>query len=154
MKKSWQEKLKDSKDLPKIVTLDKYGQEHWHGKTMVVPAPIEVNEIMAKVPKGKLITVDIIRQKLAKKHSTDIACPLTSGMFSNFAARAAEEAKEEGVKDLTPWWRTLKSDGSLNEKFPGDGELQAAMLKSEGHKLARKGKKIKVENFESSLVKV
>ena len=153
-KLSWQEKLQDSKELPKVVHLKEAGQQHWHGETMVVPAPNEVNVIMASVPKGKLITIDIIRQKLAKKHKTDIGCPLTSGIFAWIAAHATEEAKAEGKKDITPWWRTLKSDGSLNPKFPGEGELQAELLKAEGYRIIAKDKNLKVENYESSLVEV
>jgi alkylated DNA nucleotide flippase Atl1 len=153
-KLSWQEKLKDNKNLPKVVHLNANGQQHWHGETMVVPAPSEVNAVMASVPNGKLITIDIIRQKLAKKHKTDIGCPLTSGIFSWIAAHAAEEAKAEGKKDITSWWRTLKSDGSLNPKFPGEGELQAELLKAEGHKIIAKGQKLKVENYEPSLVEI
>ncbi|MCL5406884.1 MAG: MGMT family protein [Patescibacteria group bacterium] len=154
MKKTWQEKLKDSKDLPKVVTLKKEAQAHWHGKTMAIPAPLEVNKIMASVPKGKLITIDVIRQKIAQKHKTDIGCPLTTGIFSWIAAHAAEEAKVEGKKQITPWWRTLKSDGSLNEKYPGGAENQGKLLQKEGHQIIQKGKKVKVLNFEKALAKV
>lgn len=98
----WQEKLQNSKDLPKVVVLNKSDQQHWHGQTMVVPVPSEVNELMASVLKGKLITIDVIRQKLAKKHKTDIACPLTSGIFSWITANAAEAAKLEGKKTVAP----------------------------------------------------
>ena len=153
-KKSWQEKLRDSKDLPKVVTLQEKAQIHWHGKTMAIPAPMEVNEIMARVPKGKLITIDIIRQKVAKKHGADIGCPLTSGIFAWIAAHAAEEARREGKKRITPWWRTLKSDGSLNEKYPGGAENQAKLLKEDGHIVIQKGKKVRVDQFEDSLLKI
>jgi hypothetical protein len=154
VKTSWQEKLQDSKELPKVVHLNEKGQMHWHGKTMIVPAPSEVNKLMASVPEGKLITIDIIRQKLAKKHKTDIGCPLTSGIFSWIAANAAEEARAEGKNNITPWWRTLKSDGTLNPKYPGGGEQQAALLKAEGHKIVQKGKKLKVDSYESALVSI
>lgn len=51
MKKSWQDKLNDCKDLPKIIRLKETEQIHWGGKTMVVPAPLEVNEVMAGIPR-------------------------------------------------------------------------------------------------------
>lgn len=153
-KKSWREKLADPKDLPKVVTLNANAQLHWRGETMAIPSPMEVDEIMAGVPKGKLITVSIIRGKVAKKHCADIGCPLTSGIFSWIAAHAAEEARREGKTEITPWWRTLKSDGSLNEKFPGGAENQAKLLANEGHVAIRKGKKYKVAHFEESLVEV
>jgi len=60
-KKTWQQKLQDSKDLPKVVILKQHAQKRWKGKTMAIPSPMEVNEIMAKIPEGKLITIDEIR---------------------------------------------------------------------------------------------
>ncbi|MBA7663675.1 hypothetical protein ES703_71722 [subsurface metagenome] len=80
-------------------------------------------------------------------------CPLTTGIFANIAARAAEEAAAEGRKDITPYWRTLKSRGELNEKYPGGVETQAAHLREEGHTIEPgKGKKPpKVKEFEQVL---
>lgn len=54
--KSWQEKLKYSKDLPKVVKITPKIAGRWGtkvGDTVVIPAPLEVDEIMRKVPKGK-----------------------------------------------------------------------------------------------------
>ncbi len=70
------------------------------------------------------------------------------------AARAAEEAAAEGKKDITPYWRTLKSKRELNEKFPGGVEAQATHLREEGHTIEPgKGKKPpKVKDFERALV--
>ncbi len=155
--KNWEEKMKDSKDLPKVVKLAPNGVKHWGGETMVVPAPLEVDEIMRSVPEGKLITINEIRQKLAKKHHTDIGCPLTSGIFVWIVANAAEEMREKGEisdEEITPWWRTLKSGGILNEKFPSGPDMQIKMLEGEGHKVVQKGKKWQVEDYESKVVKV
>lgn len=79
-----------------------------------------------------------------------------TGIFAGIAARAAEEEKEEGEKDVTPYWRTLKVGGALNPKYPGGVEVQAKHLKEEGHniELGRDGKPKKVKNYEKSLVKV
>lgn len=43
---------------------------------MVIASPINYNELMKKVPKGKLITTDILRKSIARKYKTDITCPL------------------------------------------------------------------------------
>jgi len=51
-KKTWREKLMDSKDLPKVVTLSENAQKHWKGRTMAIPSPMEVNEIMRQVLRG------------------------------------------------------------------------------------------------------
>jgi len=155
-RKTWQEKLADSKDLPKVVEITDKMSKRWGTGTLVIPAPREVDEIMGKVPRGKLITINQIREIVARKHGATIGCPLTTGIFAGIAARAAEEAAAEGKKDTTPYWRTLKSKGELNEKYPEGVDAQAAHLREEGHTIEPgKGKKPpKVKDFEKALVKV
>ena len=70
------------------------------------------------------------------------------------AARAAAEDVAEGRKDITPYWRTLKGKGELNEKFPGGITAQAAKLKSEGHiiEFDKAGKPKRVKDWESKLI--
>jgi len=153
-KKTWQEKLEDSKDLPKVVTLNKDAQKHWQGKTMAIPSPMEVDKIMAQVPKGKLITTNEIRQKVARKHKTDIGCPLTCGIFTWISANAAAENEAAGKKNITSYWRTLKSNGQLNEKYPGGIKNQQKHLEAENHKIIQKGKNYLVLDYEKKLVKI
>lgn len=146
-KKDWVAKLHDKKDLPRVEKIPEKMTQKWGRGTIVIPAPIEVDEVMRQVPKGKLITMTEIREVLAQKHNATIGCPLTCGIFANIAARAAEQEHSEGKKTITPYWRTLKSDGSLNPKYPG-GELnQKKLLVAEGHKVIKKGKKYLVENY-------
>jgi len=156
LRKSWQEKLADSKDLPRVVEITGKMSTRWGTGTIVIPAPIEVDEIMKKVPEGKLITVNQIREIVARKHGATIGCPLTTGIFVWVAANAAEEAAAEGKKDITPYWRTLKSGGELNEKYPGGIEAQAARLREEGHTIEPgKGKKPpRVKDFDKAMVEL
>jgi len=151
-KKSWREKLEDSKDLPKVVEIDDKMSKRWGTGTVVIPAPREVDEIMKKVSKGKLITINEIRKILAKKHGATIGCPITTGIFAWVAAHAAEEDASEGKKEVTPYWRTLKTGGIINEKYPGGIDNIKALLESEGHNIVQKGKKYVVEEYESSLM--
>jgi alkylated DNA nucleotide flippase Atl1 len=150
-KKTWREKLLDSKDLPKVVLLKEDAQRHWKGHTMAIPAPAEVNEIMETVPDGRLITIGEIRKAIARKHGADIGCPLTCGIFSWIVAHAAAEKAAGGSKKITPYWRTLKAGGELNPKYPGGIESQKRHLESEGHKVIQKGKKYIVENYDKYL---
>jgi len=150
-KKTWREKLLNSKDLPKVVSLKENAQKQWKGRTMAIPSPREINEIMAKVPKGRLITIGEIRKIVAQKHEADIGCPLTCGIFSWIAAHAAVEEAREGNREITPYWRTLKTGGELNPKYPGGVEEQKKHLEAEGHKVIQKGKKYRVENYEKYL---
>lgn len=152
-KKTWQEKLADSKDLPKVVKLTAAQQKKWGYKTMAIPSPKEVDAIMKRVPAGKLITINRIREKIAKKHKAEVGCPITTGIFSWIAANASEEALAEGKKTINPYWRTLKEGGVINEKYPGGIEKQATLLEAEGHQVVQKGKKWVVEDYEKRLMR-
>jgi hypothetical protein len=62
----------------------------------------------------------------------------------------------EGKVDITPYWRTLKVGGVLNEKFPGGVETQAKRLEVEGHTVItdKSGRPKKVKDYEKALVEV
>jgi hypothetical protein len=151
-KKAWVEKLRDCKDLPKVAAIDGKLSKRWGEGTFVIPAPIEVDEIMRKVPKGRLITIDEIRKELARKHGATIACPITTGIFAWIAAHAAAEAASSGKKRVTPYWRTLKTGGELNPKYPGGVENLRARLASEGHSFVHKGKRFLVKDYTEKVI--
>ena len=152
-KKTWCEKLQDSKDLPRIEKITDRMSKTWETGTLVIPAPKEVDELMRKVPEGKLTTINDIREELARKHKATIGCPITTGIFASIAAHAAEEQKQKGQKNITPYWRTLRVGGVINEKYPGGTEEQSRLLSEEGHKVIQKGRKYAVVDYEKSLTK-
>ena len=145
-KKTWRQKLEDSKGLPKTGRVEGKMTTRWGTGTMVIPAPLEVDELMHRVPKGKLVTINELRAALAKKHKVSIACPITTGIFAWIAANAAEETRGKN-----PYWRTLKTGGQLNEKYPGGIPALRRKLQAEGHKVVQKGKRYLVADFEQSL---
>ncbi len=115
-RKTWREKLE--------------GKHTSHGKIVkiLIPKPLDVNDIMRDVPKGKLITLRQIMEKLTRDYSADKTCAKVTGIFVHIASEAAEEDLKEGRKgkdEITPYWRTIKNDGSLNPRFPGGVEAQA-----------------------------
>src|SRR5712671_5010799 len=150
-KKSWREKLSDSKGLPKVGPVPASMGKRWGTGTMVIPAPIEVDALMKQVPKGRVVTVNHLRTALAKKHKADLACPMTTGIFAWIAAHAAAEAEAEGAKRITPYWRTLKNGGELNAKYPGGVAKVARRLRAEGHTILHKGTRYTVSGFELAL---
>lgn len=121
------------------------------GDDVFFAQPREVDELMKKVPKGKLMTMQELTTKLGKKHGMKYSCSLINGIFINIVAGAAEEDKEAGVKDITPYWRTLKTDGYLNEKYPGGIEGHKKLLEKEGFTVVMEGKKAVVKDFEKFL---
>jgi hypothetical protein len=154
MRKSCREKLADDKDLPKVIAIDERMSKRWGEGTCVIPAPREVDELMKKVRKGRLTTINDIRAALARRHGATIACPITTGIFAGIAARAAEEDAAEGRKRITPYWRTLKLGGVVNEKYPGGVAAQRQRLEAEGHTVVAKGKKAVVVDYEKRLAKL
>jgi len=162
MKKTWQEKLIDKPSFPKVLRLEKgfpcYNAVHKTGAEagddVVLVNPSEVVEIMKQVPKGKLITIVEICKKIAKQHGVPACCTLTTGIFIMTAANAAEEASKEGKSLDIPYWRTLKTDGFLNEKYPGGQESHKRLLERENFSVIARGKKYQVDDYEKYLMKL
>jgi hypothetical protein len=150
-RRTWAEKLADDKDLPKVVRIAGKLSRRWGHGTVVIPAPREVDALMRKVPKAKLITINEIRAALAAKHGATIGCPITTGLFAWIAAHAAAEAAAAGKKKITPYWRTLKTGGQLNDKYPGGAPAQRKRLIAEGHRIVRKGSRWQVSDYERAL---
>ena len=161
-KKSWQEKLVDKNNLPKMLKLQKkfpcYNATHRMGADVgddiVLVNPSEIVELMEKVPKGKLVTIAEICKIIAKKHHVKACCSLTTGIFIMTAANAAEEAANEGNSLHIPYWRTLKANGFLNEKYPGGVLAQKKLLEREGFTILKKGKKFMVKDFKKYMEEV
>lgn len=152
-KKSWEEKLADNKGHPTVFEITEKQSKRWGTGTCVIPAPMEVDALMRRVRKGKLTTIDELRRALARRHRTTIACPITTGIFSWIAAHAAAEAQAQGKKTVTPYWRTLKSGGELNPKYPGGIANLKRKLVGEGHKVLPKSNRFYVTNFAEHLAK-
>lgn len=152
-RKSWREKLADSKGLPKTGRVMGRMTRRWGTGTMVVPAPREVDALMKLVPRGKVTTINELLAALARQHQVDIGCPITTGIFAWIAAHAAEEAAVEGAKRITPYWRTLKTGGELSARYPGGVAALKKRLRAEGHRVVKKGKRHLVANFEGVLFK-
>lgn len=152
-KRSFREKLRDNKDLPRVERIPAKLRASWGTGTFVIAAPIEVDAIMRKVPKGKLVTVNGIRAALAARHGASTACPITTGIFALIAARAADEEEQAGKVRITPYWRTLKQGGELNPKYPGGLAGLRMRLEAEGHRIEVRGKRWFVADHEQRLVR-
>ncbi|MHA1836197.1 MAG: hypothetical protein ACTSYQ_04660 [Candidatus Odinarchaeia archaeon] len=152
-KKSFRSKLENNKDLPKIVPIPEKWQKRFGKGTMLIPKPLDINALVRKIKRGELATISLIREKLANDYKTNVTCPLTTGIFLKIVAYAAEEDREKGIKNITPYWRVLRDGGYLIDKFPGGFQSQADKLIEEGHEIEySKGKKPpKVKNYVNCL---
>ena len=145
----WREKL-EKPQQPKLVKIPPKMARFGSG-TMLIPTPKLVEELLRRIPKGKLVTVGEIRKRLAADFAADVTCPLTTGIFVRIVAEAAEEDRANGRQRIAPYWRVVKDDGGLNPKFPGGEQLQTRYLRREGFSVARKGKRTVVQDFEKRL---
>lgn len=150
-KKDFNAMLHRETDMPKMqivtdeATIKKYG-----GERMYFAPPVTYDELMKKVPFGKVITVGAVRKYLAKKNDADFTDPITAGIFVSIAAWASHQRHE----DKTPYWRTLKANGELNAKYPGGIDAQKEKLEAEGHTIVERGRKnirYYVEDYEKVL---
>src|SRR6185503_949088 len=150
---SWRAKLERT-DHSKVVEIPASMAKRLGDGMMLIPKPLDVDALIRKTKRGKLVTVSEIRSRLARDNNVDVACPLTTGIFIRIAAEAAEEDLRNGKKQITPYWRVIRDDGSLNEKFPGGVRAQSQRLKQEGHRVSQGKGKPKVKDFEQSLMRL
>lgn len=149
---SWRTELLDKPGLPKVEPVSGRLAGKWENGTIAVPAPREVDEIMWHVPQGALITINEIRELIARRHNASTGCPATTELFAWIAANAAAEDEAEGRNRITPYWRTLKAGGALNSKYPGGIENQKTRLEREGFSVVRKGNRYVVEDYRRYLM--
>jgi hypothetical protein len=117
----------------------------------LIADPLIYDTAMKRIPCGKLTTTDRVIEYLVKKYNAEGTCPLTGGIYMNLVANASDERQG---KDETPYWRTLKKDGELNERYPGGIEAHRLRLESEGHKTVQKGKRHFVVDYQKALHKI
>lgn len=153
-KKDFNAMLNDSKDMPKIqIITDEKSIEKYGGNRMYFAPPKDYDDVMKKVPHGKVITVGEIREYFARQSGADFTEPITAGIFVSIAAWASFQRDT----DKTPYWRTLKANGELNSKYPGGTEAQKKLLEAEGHTVIQKGRtniKYYVKDYEKALFKL
>lgn len=105
---------------------------------MYFAPPIEYDKMMKKVPKGKLLTIQMIRKYFAKENGADFTDPITAGIFVSIAAWASHQRNE----NPTPYWRTLKAHGELNAKYPGGIQAQKKSSKQKDLRFFKKEERI------------
>jgi len=154
IKTSWGQKFERActQDLPKVVKIEGKMTTRWGTGTVVIPNPKDIDELMKTVPKGRLLTINEIRQYMAAKNGASIGCPITTGIFAWLAANRAQELADQGKKGTIPYWRTLKTGGEINPKYPGGVERQRELLEGEGHIVIQRGKRWLVTDYKKKLL--
>lgn len=150
-KKSYREKLNEIQE--KIHTITPEWEDRLGKGKILIPKATDIERIINCTEKGQLLTNNLIRELLAKEKNVRLTAAIPTGVCLKYIALAAEE--ERKMKDnITPYWRVLRPDGTLNQKFPMSLENQIKILESEGHiiEYVKRKKLPKVVNFEDSLL--
>ena len=110
-KKDFNAMLHKDTGMPKIqMVTDEASIKKYGGEKMFFAPPVTYDELMKRIPYGKVVTVGAIREYLSKKNDADFTDPITAGIFVSIAAWASYQRTE----NETPYWRTLKANGELN----------------------------------------
>ena len=150
-KKTWREKVNAIEE--KIHTITPVMEQRLGKGKSLVPRALDIERLINETEKGELLTNDLIREVLAKEKNVQVTEPTTTGIFLRIIAEAAEEERSVKKDQVTPYWRVLKPDGTINVKFPCGVERLIELLESEGHRIEPgKGKKPpKVISYETKL---
>jgi len=133
---TWRQKLEqEHPNHGKVVPIPDRMRKRLGTGTMIIPRPLDLDALIRKVRKEKLVTQSQLRAAVARQSNVDSACPMTTGMFLRIIAETAEEDRRAGKKRITPYWRVVRDDGRLNDKFPGGADAQASKLREEGFDL-------------------
>ena len=152
---TWRDKLHDVHPNHGKIVPANANQRRRGLNRILIPDPREVDRLVRGIPKGRLMTIGELRNRLGRLAGADTACPLTTGIFLRIVAEAAEEARAAGKKRITPYWRVIENDGRLRDRNPGGAEAQAEKLRDEGLSITKStGKKpsYRVEEHERHLV--
>ena len=104
-KKDFNAMLHKDTDMPKVqIVTDEKTIQKYGGSRMYFAPPVHYDEVMKRIPEGRLTTVGEIRSYFARSNGADFTDPITAGIFVSIAAWASHQRTE----DITPYWRTLK----------------------------------------------
>lgn len=150
-KKTWREKVNEFEE--KIHDITPEWEEKLGKGKILIPNAVDIERLINKTKAGELLTNDIIREALAKEKNVQVTAAIPTGVYLKYIALAAEEERPVKKDKITPYWRVLKPNGTINIKNPGGVEKQIALLAAEGHNIEQgKGKKSpKVISFEDKL---
>ncbi len=127
--------------FPKIVPVPEKMEKYFGRGTMLHPDIEMIEELIEKIPKGKVTTTDTLAKKLAADFGSDVTCPMRTGNHLKSLSK---------MDSNVPFWRVIKTDRKMIKLH--DYEHWAAVLEKEGFKLQfTKSNDIKVLAQESQI---
>ena len=115
---------------PKIVDVPPKMVKFYGPGKMLHPDREMVEAAIRSVPPGRLVTIDVLCQVMARQYGTDVTCPMRTG---NFVKAISKDLIEELKEPDLPFWRVLRKDRLMINLH--DRERWAAQLEDEGFEL-------------------
>jgi alkylated DNA nucleotide flippase Atl1 len=112
------------------------------GGKMVRPSVTTVVKLIARIPRGKIATLDALRSKIARESKVHAACP---------AATMKSVIHAIDAKEQFCYWRLVKKDGQFIGQFPGGIKGHRKLLEQEGIVVDAAGRLPVVADFPARL---
>lgn len=129
----WRDKLEKPQE-PKLVKIPSKMARFGKG-TMLIPTPKLVDQLLRRIPKGKLVTVGEIRKRLAMDFAADVTCPPTTGIFVRIVAEAAEEDRRTVGSGLRPTGALSKMTAVSIRNSPAESNRKLSTCGAKGFQL-------------------
>ena len=131
----------------KIVSIPEKMEKFYGKGTMLHPVPNDIEALIKKIPRGKVLSIDMLAKRLANDHGTDVTCPMRTG---NAIKKISKRYSAENLDRDLPFWRVIRKDNLVVKT--DNYEFWATQLEEEGFELSyTKAQAIKVMVDEKDL---
>jgi len=114
----------------KIVPIPQKMEKYYGSGTMLHPEVEMVRETVMTIPFGRITTIKLLTEKMAKDFDVDVACPMRTG---NHLKQLSKESSVAHWDKSVPFWRVIRNDKRLVKLT--DYSHWAAVLAQEGFEL-------------------
>ena len=101
------------------------------GTTVLIPSPQDIEALILDLDDEETLNLSELRQRLAKRHGADGACPVMTGMNLRIVADLGLEALDAGIDDPVPFWKVVEPTSALASRLPG-GPKRISQLRASG----------------------
>lgn len=107
--------------VPKIIPVPEKMQKFYGNGQMLHPELAMVIEVIELIPRGKVMTIDILAKQLAETYGADVTCPMRIGNLLK---------KLSKTESKIPFWRVIRKDHQMIKL--DNYENWATILEKEG----------------------
>lgn len=132
--KSWTDKVLLDDKQPQVKRIDKKFADIPAGCSMLIATPRIIDNYLRTIPKGKAMTLQTMRNDLAREYNAEYTCPVTTGIFLRIVSEAAFEQLGQGkrISSVAPFWRLVDEKSPLAGKLSFGSDFIKSQREREG----------------------